>query len=159
MSYGRVFKAGGIQNVLDASVSKYTAQEDLNEKLNGELNLSHTMMGSVLNPKLEIGLSTYFSQEIYSQSPSTIQMYQVALNPILEYAFTDKLSFRTVYRWLTYTSLTDEKNTYKLGKQTESMGLGYAVTRDVYIYPNMQWSWSAISADKTTVGVAANINL
>jgi hypothetical protein len=80
-------------------------------------------------------------------------------DPILEYAFTDKASFRTVYRAMTLRASNANKSSWKVSDTTESMGFGYALTRDIYLYPNMQWKWNAVAADKTTVGFSANINL
>jgi hypothetical protein len=33
------------------------------------------------------------------------------------------------------------------------------VSRDFYVYPNVQWKWSQITADQTTIGLSTNINL
>lgn len=160
LSYARVFKAGGLQNVFDATVYKYTAKEDVDgAKLNSEVALSHTMMGSVLTPALELGLASYVAQEIYSESQPKGTLYTVQLAPILEYAFNDTVSFRTVYRALTMTSANSNRDAYRVADTTQSMGVGFAVTRDIYLYPNMQWKWKTISADQTTVGMSANINL
>ncbi len=156
----RVFKSGSVQNVLEAQISKYTAKEDVDDsKLNSEIALSHTMMVGVLAPGLEVGLYSAMVQEIYTETQPRGTLYQVLVDPVLEYAISDKVSFRTVYRALTLNARTENKDTFKAADATESMGLGFAVTRDVYLYPNMQWKWNAISADRTTVGMSANINL
>jgi hypothetical protein len=164
VSYARVFKAGEVQNVLDLTLSKYTAKEDTEEtNLDYSAGLSHTMMAPIGTSKFEIGLYSFFYQEIYSKlDPGQAEqtaLYQFGINPVLEYAITDKASFRTVSRWLTWTTLNSDKERATVGRQTQSMGIGYALTRDIYLYPNMQWRWSSITADQTTVGFSANINL
>ncbi len=166
--YSRVFKAGGIQNVLSAGVSKYTAKEDLDTNLNYQASVSHTMMAPIGSSKAEIGIYTYFAQEFYSKldegqaergNEKNTTSHQVGIMPIFEYAFSDKVSFRTVSRWLTWTVMNSDKDRGFIAGQTQSMGIGYAVTRDVYLYPNMQWKWSSLNANQTTVGFSANINL
>lgn len=164
VGYSRVFKAGDIQNVLEATLSKYTAREDVQDSnLNYNVTLAHTMMASVGTSKFEVGLYSFFSQEIYSKlDPGQAEnstLYQFGFDPVLEYAINDKASFRTVSRWLTYSTSNSDKERAALAGQTQSMGVGYAVTRDIYLYPNMQWRWSQPTADRTTVGFSANINL
>ncbi|MBC7421403.1 MAG: hypothetical protein H7328_11805 [Bdellovibrio sp.] len=160
LSYGRVFKAGDVQNVLDATISKYTADADVNEShLNYNASVSHTMMVSLGTSKAEVGLYSFFSQEIYSEQAGDNTVYQFGLNPVFEYAISDAVSFRTVSRWLTWSVSNADKERGTLAGQTQSMGVGFAATRDIYLYPNMQWKWSRLTADQTTVGFAANINL
>jgi hypothetical protein len=163
LSYSRVFKAGIAQNVLSAGVTKYTAKEDMDNNLNYQVALSHTIMAPIGSSKAEIGLYSFFGQEFYSklddgQSAETTS-HQIGIMPVFEYAISEKASFRTVSRWLTWTVMNNDKERGTLAGQTQSMGIGYAVTRDVYLYPNMQWKWSRLTADQTTVGFSANINL
>ena len=160
VSYGRVFKAGEVQNVFDAGISKYTADEDVNDsKLNYAVSLSHTVMTSLGTSKAEVGFNTFFNQDIFSEQTGNNVIYSFGLFPIFEYAITDAVSFRTVSRWLLWNVANNARDEAKLAGQTQSMGVGFAVTRDIYLYPNMQWRWSALTADKTTVGLSANINL
>ncbi len=160
LSYGRVFKAGDVQNVFDATISKYTADQDVNENfLNYNVSVSHNMMVSLGTSKAEIGLYSYFAQDIFSEQTGDNVIYSFGLNPIFEYAISDAVSFRTVSRWLVWNVANNNRDKGVLAGQTQSMGIGFAVTRDIYLYPNMQWRWSALTADKTTVGLAANINL
>jgi hypothetical protein len=39
------------------------------------------------------------------------------------------------------------------------MGIGYSVTRDIYLYPNLQFAPEQISAQHTNVAINATINL
>lgn len=160
VSYGRVFKAGEVQNVLSATLSKYTASPDVNEaKLNYNVYLDHTMMVGIGTSKAEIGLVSFIQQEFYSEEVADGSFErQIGFYPVAEYAVSDKLSLRTVSRWIAF-NVSKGSDTGKLAAQTQSVGVGYAATRDVYLYPNMQWKWSTLAADQTTVGLSANINL
>jgi hypothetical protein len=44
-------------------------------------------------------------------------------------------------------------------KVYQSAGLGISVTRDIYLYPNVQFIPEDVRSDRTNVGVSANINL
>lgn len=160
VDYSRVFRAGEVQNVLSASVSKYTLKEDIDDaKLNYSVGLSHSFMVGIGDSKFEIGMSSAVSQDIYSEFVDGAYQYSLGLNPILEYAFTDKASFRTVYRAVGMATQVEDNTRWKQFDASQSMGFGYAVTRDVYVYPNMQWKWNRVASDATTVGFSTNINL
>ena len=160
LDYSRVFRADDVQHVLSATFSKYTFKSDLEESgLNSELSLSHTFMTSIGTSRFEIGNATGLDREFYSREVPGGTLTSFSLNPILEYAFTDKASFRTVYRMLTLRAKNGTEDTWKAADQTQSMGFGYAITRDVYVYPNMQWKWKALASDQTTFGFSTNINL
>lgn len=164
VSYSRVFKAGDVQNVLEADLTKYTAKEDIEDsKLNYEAVLSHTAMAPVGTSKAEIGLYTFVAREFYQAGDKEdgYTLYQIGIDPVAEYAVTDNLSLRTVSRWLTWSIAGSGENEGKgmLAQQTQSIGVGYAITRDVYVYPNMQWKWTKFAADATTIGFTTYINL
>ncbi len=160
LDWSRVFRAGDIQHVVDVGISKYTLQEDVNDrKLNYSLGFSHQFMTSLGATPFEIGMVSSLGQEIYSEYNARGTQYSLSFAPMLEYAFTDKASFRTVYRAVSLSTQSRDVAHWNLADTTESMGFGYAITRDVYVYPNMQWKWNRVAADQTTVGFSTNINL
>ncbi len=50
-------------------------------------------------------------------------------------------------------------NTYHVDTTFLSFGVGYAVIRDVYLQPNVQFIPNDIRADRTNVALSANINV
>jgi len=160
LDYSRVFRAADIQNVVSATISKYTLKEDIEDaKLNYSVGLSHSFMVGVGDSKFEVGMASGLGQDIYSEYMAGSYEYNLSFSPILEYAFTDKASFRTVYRAVNMSTKVDDNARWKTADTSQSMGFGYAITRDVYVYPNMQWKWNRVASDATTVGFSTNINL
>ena len=170
VSVSNVGKLGAFQSVISASASYFTtkSQRD-NTKLDYNIGAEHTIIYSVGKSGLDLGLIYGIDNNFYQDAKSNQDVKDGALEredltiaayPFLEYAFTDKISFRTVYRGLSFLHLRDENfGQYRQAEATQSMGVGFAVTRDVYLYPNVQWVWGDIRSDKTNVALSTNINL
>ncbi len=162
LGYNRAFKAGFLQNVIDASVVKYTAKSAsvLNDEW--ETNFDYTILANVGTSKLQIGLDLGYYREYYS-SPNadnqTAAVDQIDLFPFAEYEMNDWASLRTVYRGISYNNTIADQRSYARDFPTQSFGVGMAITRDIYLYPNIQWVWQDINADKTNIALNANINL
>lgn len=162
VDYNRAFRVGGVQNVLDVTLSKYTLGSDLANNLNYNWAVQHQFMVELgKSKKLSIGMANFVTQDVYTsdgQTPGS-KYLQVGFEPVLEYAITEKTSFRTVYRMAIFNEMFGTNGNWTEAAQSESVGIGYAIRRDIYIYPNMQWGWTNINANATTVGFSTNINL
>jgi hypothetical protein len=162
-SYSRVFKAAEIQNVFEVVATKYTTDGAVNsEKLNYNLDVDHTFLAHVGHSKLQLGLNLAYARDFYSSvRPDGKDQNQdsLAAYPFMEYEFSDTFSFRTVYRGFSYYNTRTATSTFAHDDPTQSMGIGISVTRDIYLYPNVQWVWADVRGDKTNVALAANINL
>ena len=78
--------------------------------------------------------------------------------PFAEYSFTDKLSARTVFGYFNYDkSKTD--SSYSYGTPYQSVGVGISLSRNMYLYPNVQFVPNDVRAERTNVGISANINM
>lgn len=157
-TYGRLFRVGDVQNVLNIGVTKYTAQSSVNHKLNYESDIDHTFLTNVGKTKLQLGMNIAWTREFYTDSVGG-QQDTLAAFPFGEYSLTDALALRTVYRGLTYYNTQDAQGTFTHDASTQSLGVGISVTRDLYLYPNVQWVWDDVRSDKTNVALSANINL
>lgn len=158
VAYGRVFKMGNVQNVLNVQVTKYTAASSVQNQLNYETDIDHTFLVSVGKTKLQLGVDIGWSREFYTAYTGGTQDELFAY-PFAEYGLTERLSLRTVFRGLTFLDTTAATTTFTQDTSTQSLGVGISVARDIYLYPNIQWVWSAIEPEKTNVALQANINL
>ncbi|BEV68389.1 hypothetical protein Bb109J_c1809 [Bdellovibrio bacteriovorus] len=84
--------------------------------------------------------------------------YGVGLFPFAEYAFNDDYSFRTVFGYFQFAKYEEQGDLIQM-EPYQSMGVGISVTRDIYVYPNVQFTPKDIRADRTNVAVSANLNL
>ncbi len=168
VAYGRVFKAWGLQNVSNIAGTVYTTDSSRNRKDLAQSDIDHTILWAIPHSRWQLGLNVAWEHEFYSgETPVGMTaekagqrlMDTLAAFPFAEYEFNNTYSFRTVYRGITYYNSKDAASTFVRDTPTQSLGLGVAITRDIYIYPNIQWVWEDIRADKTDVAINANINL
>lgn len=171
ISYSRAYKVGGIQNITSVGYSHTTIQQYIEQdKSVGSADLSQTLLGSPVEG-LDLGVAVGLSYEIYADGirgsnyaidgeviGETRPDFQLGVYPFLEYALTEKASFRTVFGYFNY-----EKNrsadSFRNTNPYQSMGIGYSVTRDIYLYPNLQFRPDNVRADLTNVALSTTINL
>ena len=80
--------------------------------------------------------------------------------PTFEYVINDTFNIRTLFgQWVYEHRRSQEGDTYLKRKVYQSVGLGISVTRDIFIYPNIQYIPSDIRSDRTNMAVSANINM
>ena len=165
-SYGRVFKSGKTQNSFGLTVKKYTADfATSQQQLNWEGSLGHTFLWDFGN-RLQGGTALQYTRRIFNEEPMAntrtarnTPMDTIGAFPYLEYLINDRLQVRTVYRGLTWINSRDRADEFNMDVLTQSTGLGITLTRDIWLYPNIQWVWEDLRADKTNIGINANINL
>lgn len=118
-------------------------------------NLMHNVSGTRFSYGTNIAAQFYsFSRKNDALTDSVIGFY-----PALEYEFTDKLNFRTAFGTWVYQHIRSEETwTYEKRKVYQSVGLGITLTRDIFLYPNIQYIPSDIRADRTNIALSTNIN-
>lgn len=80
--------------------------------------------------------------------------------PAAEYVINDIYNIRTVFgTWVYQHNRGAEENTYVKRDVYQSVGLGISLSRDVFLYPNIQYIPSDIRSDRTNVAISANINM
>lgn len=171
ISWGRSFRAAGLQQSLGASASYYTTpfMTDV-YKANSSVALDYTVLGEIPNsnwqPGIALSLSYVFfkdgaeATDTASNTEAGRSDYSVGLFPFVEYAFNDTYSFRTVFRPSSFDHYRDDNaDTFAHNMWTQSVGLGVAVTRDIYLYPNFQFAPEYMRADTTNVGLNATLNV
>lgn len=87
--------------------------------------------------------------------------YGVGAYPFLEYQITDKIGLRTISGLYVYEHSVMEPRALTFAKNTiyQSVGVGISITRDIYLYPNIQFIPEDIRADRTNVALNTSINL
>lgn len=178
VGYSRVGKVGVFQSIASVSVSGGTSQESQNIAKLGTAGASYNLLYST-SFGLTVGSSVAGSYTAYSNDPGDLNSkapgtrrpgyyggdsrtgWTVAVYPYAEYAFNDWISARTVFGYFNWRHLYGDDNQYRL-LQTfvyQSVGVGLSVTRDVYLYPNIQFVPDNIRSDFTNVALSATINM
>jgi hypothetical protein len=162
LSYSNLFGREETQHVLSASLLKYTSKELVDSSaLAYEASFYYTYLLNLSKSGWQTGVVFVYSHEIYSKYTevnSEDTLNTLGLYPFVEYEFNPTYSFRTVYRGMGFYSNRKNYNDYVWDEATQSLGIGVTLTRDIYLYPNLQWVWRDIRLDKTNVSLVANIN-
>lgn len=160
ISYERLYKVGPFQMVTDAGLSYTTDRESiaaLNDR--GGWSLGQTAIYST-SYGWDVGAAVSIGGTIYGDD---IQDDRAALGfgvyPFAEYAFSEKVQFRTVFGYFNYSSARSNPSKLDYENPYQSVGLGFVITRDIYLYPNVQFLPNNIRADRTNVALSTNINL
>ena len=87
--------------------------------------------------------------------------YLVGAYPFLEYQINDRYGLRTISGVYVYEHSNMEPRALTFSKNViyQSVGLGISITRDIYLYPNIQFIPEDIRADRTNVALNTSINL
>jgi len=186
IQYNNTQKVGTVQSVSSLTASAAT---NLDERTAGEVaagSVMQTFMYDFNGSRASIGLAFEGDYNYYNVNPDTVVTlkghsprpaaayqtdYALAAYPMFEYAFSDRFQFRTVFRPWNYVHTPGDGGwTFAKYPWTQSIGLGIAVTRDVYLYPNFQYAWEDWRGDdfnwfrkntraNSTVGLNATINV
>lgn len=186
LAYNNATKIGPVQNIVDANITHTSASDSVEIGQLGYLYLSDTVMYDFNGSKLSMGLAAEVQYNIFNKNDQIVQpkgmdalparAYQdeslIAAYPLVEYALSDRFQLRTVFRpWIfSHARTEDDKWTFVRRPWTQSFGVGMAITRDVYLYPNFQWDverWRregySFAGNRTrqtsTVGVSATVNV
>ena len=87
--------------------------------------------------------------------------YQIAFNPTVEYYISDRFSVRALFSYFRWTNLYGDDQNWRLlrNKEYNSLGVGIVATRNVYLYPNVQFLPRDIRSDYTNFAMSASMNL
>ena len=170
LTYQYVYKAGGIQSVLTFTGTGFTEANLLAEGYVGQLLIDQESMAEIGSTGLSIGFSAWFQGQSFNKTGPAAGYddvredqsdYAFGVYPELEYAINDRFSLRTILGLWSYEHKRNEPafNTYYWDKVYVSAGVGISITRDIFLYPNVQFLPDNNRADLTNVSLQANVNL
>jgi hypothetical protein len=176
LQYQRIYKWSGVQSVLQLQYTKFTNANLVAEGYDGQLNLYQENMYQIPGSRLSIGGSAWMQGQWFRRSgpfgaPGTDSYmedvgddqsdYSFALVPEFEYQISESLNARAeLWLWnFEHVRSASGPNTYHADRAFQSIGLGISLARDIFLFPNLQFSLANLSAQETTVGLNANINV
>jgi hypothetical protein len=174
IAYNRVGKIGALQTQGSIAVSAGTSQWSQSIDRVASYGLSYTFLhgfenGWTTGLSFGLGLNQYdngagkntrYAKAGYYGGDKRSD-YSLGIYPFAEYAFNDTYSFRTVFGYFNWKHLYGDSHTTRLLQQYvyQSVGVGLSVTRDIYLYPNVQFVPDNIRSDFTNVALSATLNV
>ncbi len=164
LSYTRAGKLGELMSITSVEATYYTTSAYVDDGgMVGGLDLSQTVAGDFSGWTLGayIGLSkTIYKADLTADQKAGESLASMYMSPFAEYAFNDKYSFRTVLNYFAWDiAANGQQGAATALNPQQSMGFGMSVTRDIYVYPNVQFMPFNLRADLTNVGLSTTINL
>ncbi|WP_415061631.1 hypothetical protein [Bdellovibrio sp.] len=165
LDYSHGYRALDMQMISSVTYSHYT-EEDQTDYYNlmGNLSVNQTALADFGDSKWQGGLSLSLDKELskgaFADSAADNMRYDygVGLFPFAEYSFNDNYSFRTVFGYFQFAKYEESSELIQM-EPYQSMGIGISLTRDIYLYPNVQFTPKDIRSDRTNVALSANLNL
>lgn len=172
LTYQVVYQAAGIQNV-SSITGTVTTDSDVKDQTGqlGTVAFSQTAIYDFGGSAWSVGLAgeagyNAFNKDKYDVLADGSRMgeqqsdYYLALYPFAEVNISDKLNLRTVFRpWIFEHVRSESFGNIGRAPYTQSIGLGISVSRDLYLYPNVQFAPLNLQADRTNVGLSVNLNI
>lgn len=162
LKYAHLDSIFGIQSISTVQGKIITNNQLANRRFRSELMLSQNFMKDVGKTGFSYGaaLIGYFYDFRDSVKADDNTDKLIGLYPQAEYVINDTYNLRTVFGWQVYENLRgNPSDTYSKRKVYQSVGLGISVTRDLFLYPNIQFIPSNMRDDVTNIAMSANINL
>lgn len=156
----------GIQSISSVTGKLITNNQLSDREFRSELTLSQNFMKDVGATGFSYGAAIIGYFYDFNSKVTDTPAFEanterlIGLYPQAEYVINDTFNVRTVFGWQVFEQLRGTPtDTYRKRKVYQSVGLGISVTRDIFLYPNIQYIPSNIRDDVTNIAMSANINL
>lgn len=186
LSYNNSRKIGVVQNVASASITASTNSDETEIGTVGYASISDTVVYDFGGSRMSLGIVPEIIASSFNKRNNIVEPkgqdagaaigfqedYSAAIYPFAEYAFSDKINVRTVFRPWIFSHARGESDfwTFQRRPWTQSFGIGIAMTRDIFLYPNFQWNWERWRREDfnfagsqtratSTVGMSAVVNV
>src|SRR5690606_18324123 len=174
IGYTHLDNFAGWQSVTSLSYTYITNSEQDKAGYNSSAYFGQTFMREVGNTGFSYGAAVTWTRYFHDKagnvtlssgdvvSRKSLQAENtVGLFPAAEYVINDTFNLRTVFGWQYYSQTRKQAkdDTWNKRKVYQSVGLGISVTRDIFLYPNIQFIPSDIRSDLTNIAISANINV
>lgn len=171
INYQHVYKLLGFQSYFQVGPTFITRTNLVEEGYIGNLAIYNVNAYDIGTTGITIGFESSVGGGLYRQPAPIGNMtaddvrddesdYNFFIYPYLEYQLTDKINLRTVSYLLGFEhTRLHSMDTWRKDRVIQSAGIGFSVTRDVFLYPNVQFVPDQLRAADTNVGLSANLNV
>jgi hypothetical protein len=176
--YQRIYKSMGLQSYFQVGPGWETRTDFTKHGYLGNLSIYNVNAYDIGKSRFTVGVESgltyswfkspkaYGSDEGYTtanETASNYTDYALLVYPYLEYKITDRFNIRTVSELVSLEHTMNFNGNYNVWKKDvalQSVGIGISVTRDIFLYPNIQFVPDhSISATRTNFALNTDINL
>ncbi len=164
LNYDILARWGGLQMRNSPGVSYITTPEYKSVGEYGALNYDTSLVYNLGTSRLAVGLDATFGYYLYGRnyrsSDGKANQYTLSTYPTLKYNFTDKLNVNTSTK-VAWVNLRRSNDRYQMLNQlvSQRLGVGYALTRDIYLFPYINFYPASLHADNTTLNFLTSFSI
>ena len=159
VSYDVSSKFGALQMKNTVAFAYRTVQEFTNI---GQTSMLSYGLASALplgNSRFSLGLEGITGFFVYSRDyqkkDGKAPLYSLLINPSVKYQFTDALSLETTVNVAYWSPRVTKDPTVLMNRSpSQRLGIGYALKKDIYFNPYLNFYANNLSLDTTTVNLA-----
>ncbi len=165
VTYQYLYRWAGIQNSLSANETFYTNSNLQRLGYVTNWSFGQNSLYDIGRTGLTLGLNASFNVGYFNKHSAAVKpmqsTYGISITPALEYRVNEWMNMRTdLYIFsIQHRRDQDELTTVTRQKVVQGFILGFAITRDVYISPGIQWNPSEMKPERTTTWLSANMNV
>lgn len=150
---------GNLQSVTTLSFYVYSTEFMRNSGFRNSYGVSQNFMYEFGKSGLSAGGAVMGTAYAFGGDADTSKRpgFVLGFYPAIEYVINDKLNLRTVSGVWVNEFRRNGSEFRRIVYQ--SVGLGISITRDIFLYPNIQFLPGDLRAEKTNLGLNANVNL
>jgi len=162
--YQHLYKWKGIQSALQINPVFYTQSNLRAQGWLASVAVAQNNIYEIGHSGVSLGLYLLAQGAVFDKNGADVKPDQsdfvVNFDPFIEYQLTENINLRTVTNLWNYEHARSAPgSTYIFDKVYQSIGVGYAMTRDIYLYPNLQFLPDDIRSDRTNVALNTYINV
>lgn len=161
--YQYVYNFAGVQAVLQAKALEWTQTDQTANGYAQQYAIDQESMYEVGNTGLSLALSTVAVCNTFNKNDPSLasaqSRYQLQMSPYAEYKINSKLNLKTMLNLFMYENYRSSGSTWVRDKVIQSVGAGYAFTRDIFFYPNISFIPLDIAPTRMTVSLSLTLNL
>ena len=162
VGYQTLYKLFGIQAVTQASATAFTTNYYRSIDQMAGVGATQTLVYDFGGSKFSLGTTFQVAANFFDGRNSFDQQadFNIGAFPFFEYVISNSLNFRTLVGFMAdHYRTEDSYMTWNPNTIYQSMGIGISVTRDLFLYPNIQFIPEDIRVTRTNAAISANINL
>lgn len=169
IDYSHGYRLWGMQMISSATYTHYTTNDSTSSNyynLIGNVAISQVFLADLGDSSWQAGASISIDKDFFNGDMGAgflakgIKRYEYGygLYPFAEYIFNDTFSFRTVFGYFQFIKYEQDAEAFQY-EPYQSVGIGISLSRDIYLYPNVQFTPKDMRADRTNVAISANVNI
>lgn len=165
LAFTKLAKLGTVQSVSMLTATAYTGQFFRDRGYQTDLTAQQIFIKEIGTSGVSLGMLLAASMATFDKNDAASKNrqgdYSLGAYPFAEYVINDRFNLRTISGVWNYEHLRADASFWRLSKNPiyQSVGLGISITRDIYLYPNIQFLPENIRSDLTNVALSTSINV